>query len=415
MASRSLYLENNLAILQAIEFMKITVVCHEIPYPPIHGGRIDMWRRLKAFSHFGVDLQLICWWYDTPPTHEEIAEINKYVKQLCIVPIKRTLGDRVRRIVDLLYYPLEVTSRIIRGKQLNSLLYDVRAFNPDVILLDGIHGGEIATALSKRLNVPLFTRSHNIEHLYYRRMLASARGLKNKIKRFLSVINLEKYEKNLLKNSTLFYDISADDLKFWQSQGYSNGRWLPPLVEFPEYSTTPKYPIYDLVFLGNLSLENNAAGVVWFLNDVIPIIRANLPKIRVLIAGLNPGKEIKQLCEEVEGVDLSINPVSAVEIYQSGRVLINPVLKGSGVKIKSIEMLIYGKPLVSTPEGVSGLPEEVRQYFKIAADAQSFAAEVIKALSNSVTTNADRELLESMFGYKVIEGVVSDIKALKGL
>ncbi|ARV61299.1 glycosyl transferase [Nostocales cyanobacterium HT-58-2] len=398
--------------------MKITLICHDIPYPPNRGARVEMWRRIKAFCDIGVELQLISW-LSEPLRPEEITEIKKYVKEISLIPFKRTLGSLARRTIDLLHYPLEVTSRIVRGKEFRTLLQDVRMFHPDVIWLDGIHGGEVAVKLSKDLNVPLITRSHNIEYLYYRRLLASTTDLTSKLKRYLSVSHLESFEKDLLKNSAFFYDISVDDLKFWHSQGFKNGRYLPPIVEFPKDNYLEQVSdeiktniVYDVVFLGNLKVDNNVAGIVWFLTQVFPIIRSALPTVKVLIAGSNPVKKVKQLCDEQEGVYLSINPASSAAVYNSGRVLINPVLTGSGVSIKSIEMLVSGKPIVSTPQGIAGLPEEVTKFFQIAVDAQSFAEEIVKLLSTPTKVNVERQLLESLFGPQVIQGVVSDIKSL---
>lgn len=399
--------------------MKITLVCLEIPYPPVHGARVDMWRRIKTLSNLGVELQLVCW-FDNIPKDEEIAEIKKYVRQVCLIPIKRTLKSYFQRIIDVLRYPLEVTSRITRGKELSILLSDVSTFKPSVIWLDGIHGGEVAAKLSKHLNIPLITRSHNIEHLYYHRLLACATGF-SKFKRYLSLTNLENYEKKLLKNSALFYDISANDLEFWKEQGFNNGRYLPPLAEFMvdnrskeacyKLSIDPIYD-YDVVFLGNLFSDNNVAGVVWFITQVLPIIQVTLPTVTVLIAGSSPVQKVRQICEEQEGVYLRINPASSIATYNSGRVLINPVATGSGVSIKSVEMLSSGRPIVSTPQGIAGLPEEVRQYFRVAVGAKSFAAEIISSLSNSQQVDIDRKLIESLFGSKIIESVLSDIKSL---
>lgn len=397
--------------------MKITLVCHDIPYPAIHGGRVDMWRRIKAFSKIGVELQLICW-FDKIPQDEEVAEIKKYVDSTYFIPFKYDFCATSYRLLNLFRYPLEVTSRLIRGQEFNHLLSQVRAFKPDVVWLDGIHGGDIASKLSHQFNIPIVTRCHNIEHLYYRRLFASATGT-SKIKRYLSLLHLENYEKSLLKNSLLFYDISTEDLKFWKSHGFKNGRYLPPLLDIHKFENIDNnyqniniYPQYDVVFLGNLYSNNNVAGIIWFLTQVMPEIRSQLFNIKVLIAGAKPINKIKQLCENIDGVDLSINPPSSTEIYNSGRILINPVLTGSGVSIKSLEMLMTGKPIVSTPQGIAGLPFSVRQYFKIASDSQSFAAAIINLLFNSHQIKIEPKLLESLFGTQVIQGVVSDIKSL---
>lgn len=397
--------------------MKITLIAHVMPYPPLDGGSIDIWRRLKAFSLYGIKIQLISWIHH-PLKEEELAEIQNYTQDIHFIKFKKTPVFLVRRVIGLWSYPLEVTSRIFRGKELSNLFTQVKTFNPDLIFLDGIHGGEVGTYLSENLNVPMVTRSHNIEHIYQRRLLESALGWR-KFKKQLSLTNLESYEKNLLKNSLLFYDISVDDLKYWQKvKGLTNGRYLPPLIEISENNIGEQIDnsinnfIYDVIFLGSLNSENNVAGLIWFLTQVVPSIRAKIPSVKILIAGLNPVNKIKQLCNETEGVELKINPASSAEIYSSGRVLINPVSAGSGVSIKSIEMLASGRPIVSRSQGLSGLPEEIKQYFLVADEAQSFAEEIVRCLSNPPKLNIEPELLDSFFGFQVIKNVLSELEAI---
>jgi polysaccharide biosynthesis protein PslH len=400
--------------------MKITLICQEIPYPAIHGSRIDMWRRIVALAQRGIELQLVCWWFGTQPTAEEIAEIHKYVSKVHPIQIEQTAISRLRRITDLWTYPLETSSRLIKGEKLVQLIDEVRDFSPDAIFLDGIHGGAIATKLSHKLQVPLVTRSHNIEHIYAKKMLAAAIGIKDKFRRSLALLHLEQYEKKLLRKSVLFYDISADDLKFWQDLNFTNGRLLSPLIQFADRSSVvdrQQHPIlfesYDLVFLGNLNAENNVAGAIWFLSEVFPLIRARLPTATVLIAGFNPVDRIVQICQQIAGVSLKINPISANDTYQLGRVLINPILTGSGVKIKSIEMLQFGKPIVSTSEGVSGLPTPVKKYFKIADDRANFATAAIEFLmGDGDLIPIDRHLLAAYFGTEIIDKVIAELQAI---
>lgn len=392
--------------------MKITLVCNDVAYPAIHGGRVDMWRRIKAFSQFGIELQVVCWVNQTPEA-QDILQIKKYVQHLCLIVYQRNVFSAIQQIYQLLKYPLEVTSRIV-SVQLKSLVSEVDSFHPDLIWLDGIQGGAIALELSDKLDVPLIYRSHNIEYLYSERLFISATGM-SKIKRFFSKMHMEKYERNILKKSALFYDISLEDLKFWQSQGFINGRYLPPLVDYSHSnninvnSINEKSIEYDIVFCGNLYSNNNVAGIAWFLTDILPIVLNKLPATKVLIAGANPVEKVKKLCQRA-GVHLKINPTSAVEIYNSGRIFINPTLTGSGVSIKSIEMLAFNKPIVSTLQGIAGLPEVVSKYFNIAEDAESFADAIVCLLSsNSQKILNSSTLLESMFGIHSIKNILQEI------
>ncbi|MGK7893944.1 MAG: glycosyltransferase [Xenococcus sp. (in: cyanobacteria)] len=399
--------------------MKITLISHAIPYPPIHGGRIDIWRRMKAFADCGVKLQLIYWSHDLPQP-DELAEIEKYTEQLYVIPFQRSPAAIVRRIIDLFSYPYEIASRILRDKALKAFLSKVEAFNPDLIFLDGIQGGIVANDLSKHLNIPVVTRSHNIEHLYQQRLLGAAKGWR-KLKKRLYLTNLEQYEEETLSNSALFYDISVEDLKFWQKRGLTNGRYLPPLIEFAENSLSEEINnstdvnfTHDIIFLGGLGSDNNIEGVVWFLTKVVPLIRKQLTTVKILIAGLDPVNKIKILCEQTEGVELKINPPSPAAIYRSGRVLINPVSAGSGVNIKSIEMLVSRRPIVTRSQGISGLPEEIQKYFMVAEDPQSFAKEIVNCLSTTTTTtnNIESSLLNSYFGPQAIKNILSDFELI---
>ena len=401
--------------------MKMTIVAMEIPYPPIHGGRVDVWRRVKMLAEQGTEIQLVCWSRETP-NPDSLNVIHQYVKDFYPIIYQRGLDACIRRVFDLFSYPLEVTSRIVRGEKWKRLLDSVGCFQPDVILCDQIHSGWVASRLSKALEIPMIVRSHNIEHLHYRYYLQCARGYQ-KLVRLLSLNHLEKYEKSLLKQSLAFYDISKDDLQFWQKQGFNNGYFLPPLIEFDaEYErkshgrrgtrNLQNSKFYDVVFLGNLNSENNVEGVTWFVEKVFPILQKQLPSIKVMIAGSNPVSKILEICSNKEGIDLKINPPCALKIYQSGRVLINPIPTGSGVSIKSIDMLAIGQPIVSRPKGLFGLSEEARQYFRVASDARSFANQIINCLGEEQPNMPDRALLESLFGYPVIQNFLFQLDSL---
>jgi len=390
----------------------------EIPYPPIHGGRVDVWRRLKMLAELGTEIQLICWSAETPDS-ESLDVINRYVKDFYPILYRRSVGAYVRRAIDLFSYPLEVTSRIVRGEEWTRILESVRRFQPDVIFCDHIHSGVVASRLSDTLDIPMIVRSHDIEHLHYRYYFQCAKGSK-KLLRLLSLNHLEQYEKSLFKKSLAFFDISRDDLKFWKQQGFENGYFLPPLIDAKSGQNNGdsndagvrEEITYDVVFLGNLNSENNVAGVTWFVEEVFPILKERSPDIKALISGSNPVPGIKEICQNKPGLDLKINPPSASKIYQSGRVLIDPVATGSGVSIKSLDMLAIGKPIVSRPKGLSGLPEEAKQYFRVASDAPSYADEILNCLAEEEPNVPDRALLESMFGDAVVRNFLSQLDSL---
>lgn len=387
--------------------MKLTIIAMEIPYPPIHGGRVDIWRRIEAFKKLGVETQLVCWKAEEPKA-EDLAKLQNSVSNLQLLNFTgKTVSSFLRRGVDLLHNPLGITSRRLNEGKFGQLSEEVQRFQPDLLLIDGIHAAALAQRLSAKLNLPYVVRSHNIEHQHRDALFRAATG-KQKLPAFLTVRNLKALEFATFQNALAFFDISVDDLSFWKEEGFDNGYFLPPLAQSESDRSESRVDsaTFDIVFLGNLYTDNNVEGIRWFLSDVAPLIKAQKPDLSILIAGSKPRQSIKELCHRLECVELRINPESAAEIYNSGRVLVNPIAVGGGVSIKSIDMLATYKPIVSLDKGIYGLPDSVKSLFYLASDAQSFADRVLDCFTEKVEETAKaerRQLIDEAFGLPRME------------
>ncbi|NEQ52232.1 MAG: glycosyltransferase family 4 protein [Leptolyngbya sp. SIO3F4] len=396
--------------------MKITVVALESPFPPIHGGRVDIWRRLQVLSELGVSIQLI-YWAKAKLDSEDEQKLATVVDSSHMLELNgSSFMSLLRKISFFSRYPLEISSRMVCGQDLRDLKAAVKSFSPDVVMIDHLHGCMAGRQLSKYLQVPLILRSHNIEHLYCKNLYASAQGYR-KLVRLLSLNGLEKLEKETLTECSAFYDISVDDLEYWRSLGFKHGRFLPPTINLAEmklaqYNSTSKntQEEFDVVFLGNLNTENNVAGLVWFLTEVAPRLKDKEPDIKILISGSNPVRKIIDICASLDYVTLIANPKSAADIYRSGRVLINPMAVGGGVSIKAIDMLSAARPIVTLPKGVGGLPERSKSLFYIAEDSESFAEKILFCLHEHLDNVADYSLLDDLFGIEQIKTFIKDLE-----
>lgn len=392
--------------------LRLTVVAMEIPYPPRHGGRVDIWRRLCALKRAGVPVQLICW-APVPPSPEDEATIRANTADFICLGYPRGLSGRVRRAMRLVSYPLGVTSRLVRDPELGNLIARARAFDPDVVMADHVHCAILAEPIAKGLGKPMIVRSHDMEHVHYRELMKVAPTLKGRIVNYLEQRHLEAYEKGALRRSLAFFDISRADLARWQSMGFENGFHLPPLIEGLEgvRPVDSRAFSYDVVFLGNLLTDNNVSGVLWFLESVMPLLLKERPDIKVAIAGSRPRASVVKACAETPGVTLIPDPPDAATIYRSGRVCIDPVAKGLGVSIKSLDMLAAGRPIVSFEKGTMGLPEGVRGFFRVAHDAPSFAAAVLHSL-NAPYAPPSQELLRHELGDGMVRRFLEQLDRL---
>lgn len=403
---------------------RLVVVANDLPYPPNSGGRVDVWRRLHALKAIGCDVMLICW-VDADrkpePMEQALAALYAVCNEVRVFEIARSLQEIGSRLTVLWKWPSHVASRWVTCN-LEGLKAESLAFGAEAVLLDGLYGGAVALDLARGLNLPLFYRSHNVEHVYMRlqhhRLRFGARWLGLAANR----LNLRGFERRVLKAARRVFDISHEDREFWRSRGFENVDWLPPIVDESFASSIANLDgdqAIDILYFGNLHTPNNVEAVRWLLLDVLP----HLPnqELRVCIAGSLPCSEVRELVDRDARVELIADPDNIAALVCKARVLVNPVLASSGVNLKSVEMLFGSAQLVSTSPGVRGLPDDVRECFLIADDAKSFAQLIESTLELDRAHPGDRlaarlhfgtagvgnQLAEAIFGQKAIARVIS--------
>jgi hypothetical protein len=395
---------------------RVTVFSTDIPYPPNRGGRADVWRRIQAMSRTGVSVQLVAFFDDLDdrrPTLDHLSAIGAVVSDLHAFPIRRGTAARSLRLLRLGQAPWHAVSRTLPSNDLQRLLSNISAFRPDLIWTEGPWCGLVSTAAAQATRAPMAYRSHNIEHVYMARQAAVAKRLRDKLAWRLACVGLKRFEQKMLSAADWVFDISLDDMAFWQTQGVQHISWLPPVAESAlapprNAATGAGSPLNDVVFLGNLTTPNNVRGVEWLVNEVRPLVLAQRPETGFVVAGSNPGPYIRELCAR-DGVRLLANVADALALYASARVLVNPVRSGSGMHIKAIEMLMMDAPIVTATQGTSGMPPEVKRLFRVADTAEQFAAHIVDALVAPLDLGAERVLARSLFG---VEGVATALGQL---
>jgi len=128
----------------------------------------------------------------------------------------------------------------------------------------------------------------------------------------------------------------------------------------------------------------NKESLEWFLREVWPLVKTNQPHSIFLIAGsvasgISPGNGVKP-----------VGQVSFLaEFYSQLLFAINPIRLGTGLKIKTVEAMSFGRPVVATTCGASGLDAYHGNGLKVANSAVEFAEAVISMLADPAATMAD--------------------------
>jgi hypothetical protein len=317
------------------------------------------------------------------PPPQVLDHIDSVVNGRFSFAIKRGLLITAKQLLFSWSVPWHAATRIPSSADRKSLIELLDRFSPDFLWLDGPWFSVLCSEISEKYSAPIFYRSHNIEHAYLPGQAKVAVRMRDRIAWSLACIGLRRFEIRTINRSTAVFDISVDDMAYWKGEGVKNIHWLPPLPELAFRDRPNNVISSDLVFIGNLGTPNNVRGVEWLIEEILPRVRTRLPNIICRIVGSNPTPFIRQLLEKSAGVVLCASVPDTTPYLFGAKVLVNPVMSGSGVQVKMLDMLMTDAPIVTASQGTRGLPAEFKTLFRIADDADAFAQAVIEELNVS--------------------------------
>ena len=381
----------------------------DIPFPPNRGGRADVWRRIKAFRQFGHEVFLINYQeQDGPssPTTDALKSVDSVVNQRYSFFMKRGFLIMAKRLALSWFVPWHAAARMPSFGEKLSLFSLLDQFKPDYLWLDGPWFSVLCNETSDRYAAPILYRSHNIEHVYLPGQAKVAVRLRDRVAWSLACVGLRRFEYDAIKRALAVFDISVDDMSYWKSRGMRHIHWLPPFPELAFRDRPNNTFSSDIVFIGNLGTPNNVRGVEWFVTEVLPRVRALFPRIVCRVVGSNPTPFILKLLEMEVDVELCANVPDTTPYLFGAKVLVNPVMSGSGVQVKMLDMLMTDAPIVTSSQGTRGLPAEFKSLFRIADDADAFARAVIEELNVPSVDLSVRGAARNIFSVAAIEQVL---------
>lgn len=376
--------------------MKILVVPMELPLPASSGGRIDVWRRLRYLHDDGHRLALLSWHNlgrDGAPAAATLEQLAAVCAGVRLSWIRRTSLETLHRIAQLARLPSHAAVRWITLDR-SAVLAWAQDFAPDVLLLDGLYGAAAVRWLSARLGVPWVYRAHNVEQVYMRQQRARTTRWSARLALSANLVGLRRLEERTVREAARVFDISLADAAHWAAAGHRHVQWLPTVVDADFADglavASTQAPAWDIGYFGNLHTPNNVEAVAWLVRQVLPLVRA--PGLRVVVAGSAPSAAVRECVATDPRITLLADPPSMPAVVGAARVLVNPLQAGSGVNLKSVEMLFTRAHLVSTPAGVQGLPPEATACFTLHDDAAGFAQTIAHALQAGLAPDEAQRL-----------------------
>jgi glycosyltransferase involved in cell wall biosynthesis len=252
----------------------------------------------------------------------------------------------------------------------------------DIIQLEGLYVCPYIPVIRENSKAKIIYRAHNIEHEIWSRTAIMAHGLEKWYLKNLSK-RIKKFEVQTLNKYDLLVPITGRDGAILDKLGNKKPRHVSQTgidssVLIPN-SKNLKHP--TLFHIGSLEWSPNQEGLIWFFDNCWDSIREKYPDLRFYIAGRNAPVWFQRMLNLTNVVFMG-EVADAYEFINSKSIMVVPLFSGSGMRIKIIEGMALGKPIVTTAIGTEGISTTSGVNIVVTEDAAGFVQSISDLIEN---------------------------------
>jgi polysaccharide biosynthesis protein PslH len=364
--------------------MKILQLCNKVPFPSKDGGSIAIANLTQGMAQLDNEVHVLAMntkKHFVSPS-DDLNPDKKNIKLFYVYV--NTQPRPIRMVSNFLFsgFPYNAQRFISADytRRLKSLLTE---YKYDIIQLEGLYLFPYIRVIRKYSTARISYRAHNIENeIWYR--LASDTAFYKRIYLKNLAGRIETLENKMLKSVDMVLPISAIDArKIKAIYPDVNFHVVPSGINTNLVNNNTNFS-KDIYFIGSLDWLPNREGILWFLDKVWKRLHHKWPSLQLHIAGRNaPLNFLKN--HSYENVIFHGEVESSGEFMQKFGIMIVPLFAGSGMRVKIIEAMAYGKPVISTSIGAEGIEVTHNENILIANSEKEFTEETGKLLENQKT------------------------------
>jgi polysaccharide biosynthesis protein PslH len=368
--------------------MKVLQVCNRVPFPARDGGALAMNSITESLLAGGNTVQVMA--VNTSRHYVETERLpEEYRKQTNIIAVP--VDTRVKATGAFLSlfghtsYNIERFNSPDFRHQLAHLLQGSRF---DIIQLESLFVVPYLDTIRAHSDARVLLRSHNAEFRIWEQRAANTRN--PLLKAWISLLarRLKTYEASRLNEYDAIIAISHEDAETFRNLGCAIPIHVTPFgVQLEEYTyPNPEKAPLSICFIGSLDWKPNLEGLLWFIENCWPLLLERIPDLRLRVAGKNMPPWLKRM--NVPGTEMLGEVPSSPEFIRDSALMIVPLLSGSGMRVKIIEAMALGRPVISTRLGAEGIRYTPGENLLTADTAQEFVERIEKCIHDPGLRNA---------------------------
>jgi len=396
--------------------MKILALAPRPLWPEHDGGTVATARCLNGLADAGASVTLLSMRTEKYPSKEIPAEehLPRHLAKYTEIPVNTRISTAaLLHNLFLSDKPYDLM-RFWSQEYTEALRSALRSEQFDLIHCEGLLFVLYLDEIRKFSEAPVVFRAHNLEHRI--RQMTATRSVSPVRKVYLSNLSrrLMDLEIKAARQFDAIVTISEPDSQWFSSvapgkrvflsvtgaenmenindpgdrHGSGHGieanqgsgpEYEHENVSVDEPEAEPPADRLRVGFLGSMNWQPNIEGIKWFIKSVWPSVLKKIPCATLHVAGRGLGMAENLLPRGLNIINDG-EPDNARRFLASNHVVISPLFAGSGIRIKIIDAMSTGRPVVATPVAVEGLMAQNGRELAVADDPDSFCACLVKYL-----------------------------------
>lgn len=345
----------------------LTILAPAFSYPPRSGGAVHIFHAVRELSRF-FESRFYC--LNQQPESLSWGAMADFCVELAAFRPQLRRGFSLDPPAVRLEYSPDLIAHCERVWQRQA---------PTIVQLEFSSMAQYVP-LARRFGAKVVCTAHNVAFLAQLRRAKAEPQVQRKLRRYLGALSLWHYERRMLATCDLVVTHNqADRLALQRLLPALHVEYVPSGIDLAHWQPNFDASVEDRVlFVGNFQHPPNSDGALWLADKVWPLVLRERPQAQLILAGRGPTAAIQVLAGPSLRVPGTLDDMRA--LYAQASVFVAPIFWGSGVRIKLLEALAAGIPIVSTQLAAEGL--DVSQSALLAERAPDFAAAIVRLLND---------------------------------
>lgn len=367
-----------------IRRVKILNLLPRLPSPPVDGGAIAVHQLHMSWLRKDIDVVVASFLSNRHP-----QDIEK-VKELFPVYTckanwtKFTLLDAFKSL--FVSIPYNIKTRFAQ-QEMTALLRDLKKdhINVDLIQIEWVHMAYYIDLIRELWpQTPIILRSHNVEHIIFERL---SKEVANPILSWFyddQAKKMKRFEAQALQSVDGVITFTDLDEKLYKSlYAKFNSKVIPVGIDPSSYNLQEQKKYQGFLILGSMGWAPYAESVLNFVEDTWINHWKDKSTDSLHIVGSKPTEELRQY-DQKYGINVHGFVEDVQPFLHHSRAMIIPLKSGSGMRIKVLEAVASGCPIISTDVGIEGFPFQHQEHCILANSLEEWRLG-LRELSSSST------------------------------